>query len=77
MREMNLERGLTLGMRQILAARKVVLVASGEKKACIIKRLLKGPPGPQLPASLLNNHLNSYLFLDEAAYSLTKKSEFD
>jgi glucosamine-6-phosphate deaminase len=46
-------RAVTMGMRHLLRARQVVLVASGEAKRAIVRRVLEGPIGPEVPASLL------------------------
>jgi glucosamine-6-phosphate deaminase len=44
---------VTMGMRNLLRARQVILVASGEVKRPIVRRALEGPIGPEVPASLL------------------------
>ena len=46
-------RAITMGMRNLLNARQVVLLASGEVKRTIVRRALEGPIGPEVPASLL------------------------
>lgn len=47
---------LTMGLRSIMHARKVVLLACGEAKLEIIERALHGPVIPALPASILQLH---------------------
>ncbi len=44
---------VTLGMRQLLSARAIVLVVSGSSKRTIVRRALEGPVGPAVPASFL------------------------
>lgn len=46
-------RALTTGMAQILAAREIILVATGARKREILHRTLHGPVAPDLPASQL------------------------
>ena len=46
-------RAVTLGMRHLLAARKIVLVVSGASKGSIVHRALEGDVGPDVPASYL------------------------
>jgi len=46
-------RAVTMGMRHLLNARRIVLLASGEVKRTIVRRALDGPIGPDVPASLL------------------------
>lgn len=61
------ERAITLGLREILAAREVLLVVTGAAKAPIVQRLLGEPPNPDLPASWLQRHPRLTLVLDAAA----------
>jgi glucosamine-6-phosphate deaminase len=49
-------RGLTLGLRELLAARQVILLASGEAKAPVVARALTGPASADCPASYLQRH---------------------
>ncbi len=49
------EYALTMGMRAIMGARKILLIA-GAEKAEIIERAVKGPVTPAVPASLLQLH---------------------
>lgn len=60
-------RALTAGMATILAARRVLLVASGPHKRTIVSRLLDSPPDPWLPASHLHAHPAATLLVDDAA----------
>ena len=49
-------RAITIGIQAIMAARRIVLVASGAEKRGILERALHGPVTPQVPASLLQLH---------------------
>ena len=64
---------LTMGIEQIMRAKKIVLIATGEKKAEAIKNMVEGEVTPQVPASILQNHKDVVIFLDEAAASLLNK----
>jgi glucosamine-6-phosphate deaminase len=46
-------RAVTMGMAQLLSARTIVLVVSGEEKRSILHRTLEGPVGAAVPASFL------------------------
>jgi glucosamine-6-phosphate deaminase len=59
--------GLTLGLRELLGARKVLLVANGSRKSAIVARALRGEVGPDCPASFLQEHPEVIVVLDEAA----------
>jgi glucosamine-6-phosphate deaminase len=50
-----------------LEAKKIILLATGEKKADIIYDALRGPITPDVPASFLRNHPNLTVVMDEAA----------
>lgn len=51
-------KGLTLGMQDILAARKVILVVSGAGKEAVTKQLLSGEVANDCPATWLWKHSN-------------------
>ena len=46
----------TMGIGSIMSAKKIILIASGEEKAEIIKRTVSGPITSQVPASILRLH---------------------
>ncbi len=60
---------ITLGVSQIMKARRVVLVAWGEGKAKIIKNTAEGEVTDKAPASFLQQHPNALYVLDEGAAS--------
>lgn len=59
----------TIGIQNIMRAKIIVIVASGEDKAEIIKKAFTGPITPEVPASILQLHENVILVADEAALS--------
>ncbi len=59
--------GATVGLRTILAARRVMLLAFGERKAEAGRAMVSGPVGAACPASFLQEHPAAHVFLDEAA----------
>lgn len=60
-------KAVTMGLGGIMKAKKIILVASGEGKAEIIKKLVKGKITTQVPASMLQMHNNVVVIVDEAA----------
>jgi glucosamine-6-phosphate deaminase len=64
---------LTMGIQQIMSAKKVILIATGPKKAEAIKNMIEGPVTAQVPASILQQHEDVLIFLDEDAASLLSK----
>ena len=59
----------TMGIKNIMQARKILLVVSGEDKADILAQVLEGPITPQVPASILQLHNDVTVVADEAALS--------
>ena len=64
---------ITMGVQTIFEAKKILLLASGEKKAEIVAQFIEGPITPQITASILQKHPNAIVILDEAAASKLKK----
>ena len=64
-----LTRGITLGLRHLTAARYVILLVSGEKKAPILRDALTGPITEQLPASIVQTCPNARVWVDAGAAS--------
>lgn len=64
------KQAYTMGIRTIMQARKVLMVASGKDKAEILKKAFFGPVTPEVPASILQMHPDFILVADEDALSL-------
>lgn len=64
--------GLTLGIRTIMHARHIVLIAKGSHKADMVRQMLKGPVTEELPASVLQLHPNCTFLLDADAGAFVK-----
>lgn len=62
-------QALTMGIGCIMAARRVLVVASGEDKADAVAKMVSGPITPEVPASILQLHNDVVLVADEAALS--------
>lgn len=58
---------LSMGIKAIMQAKMIVLVASGKNKAQIIKQSFFGAVTPKVPASILQMHNNVILVVDEDA----------
>ena len=59
----------TMGIKTIMQAKKILVVASGEDKAQIVKEAFFGHITPYVPASVLQLHNDVTLVADEAALS--------
>ena len=63
------KQAYTMGIKTIMQAKKILIVASGEDKAEIVHKAFFGPITPQVPASVLQLHNDVTLVADEAALS--------
>lgn len=59
----------TMGIKPIMQAKRVVMIASGANKAEILKQAFLGPITPKIPASILQLHPDFILVADEEALS--------
>ena len=64
---------ITMGISNILQAKKVLLVACGANKAQPIKVLVEGEKTTDVPASALQDHNDVVVIVDKAAASLLTK----
>ncbi|MFV0504475.1 MAG: glucosamine-6-phosphate deaminase [Lachnospirales bacterium] len=58
-------QAISMGIKNIMQAKKVVLIAYGENKIDAIKKMLFGEITPNLPASILQAHGDFTLVIDE------------
>lgn len=63
-------QAISMSVRQILKARKIVVVAPEQRKAQAVKASLEGEITPLVPASILRNHDNTTMYLDKDSASL-------
>ena len=61
---------LSIGMGTILKSSAIALIATGERKAACVQRMVRGPLTTRLPASFLQTHRHVEVFLDRAAATL-------
>jgi galactosamine-6-phosphate isomerase len=71
--QVELGKGITLGFKHLLNARKVFLMANGSKKAEVIKKTVEGPVTENFPASIMQQHANGFILIDEEAARLLSK----
>jgi glucosamine-6-phosphate deaminase len=60
---------ITLGVKKIMEAKRVILLAWGERKSNIVRASVEGQITNQVPASFLQEHNNATFVLDKAASS--------
>ena len=64
---------ITMGVGTILEAKKILLIANGEKKANACAQFIEGPVTSQITASALQLHQHVTVVLDEEAASKLKR----
>ncbi len=67
-----LTHGLTMGIANLMQARSILLLVSGNRKARIVKEVLEAEISAQIPATILRNHPGCIIYLDKEAASLTQ-----
>ena len=62
-------KAFTMGLKSIMQAKKIVIIASGVNKASAVQKLMSGKITEELPASILLKHPDCTLIVDKAAAS--------
>lgn len=60
-------KAITMGIRSIMQARSILLLANGENKAEAIQKMFSEKADPHIPASILQLHPDVTLIVDKAA----------
>lgn len=60
-------QAITQGIASIMRAKKIILIATGANKAEAVHNMIHGPKTTDCPASVLQDHPDVTIFLDEAA----------
>ncbi len=63
-------KAISMGIGQIMSAKKILLVANGKGKAEILEKALFGEVTPKVPASILRFAKDVVVFADDAALSV-------
>jgi glucosamine-6-phosphate deaminase len=58
---------LTMGVATILDAREIIILATGEHKAGIVRRAVEGEVDVEVAATFLQQHTNTTFYIDRAA----------
>ena len=64
------KQALSMGIKNIMQAKSIIMVVSGKNKAEAVKGMVNGKITPALPASVLQLHPNVTIVCDEDAASL-------
>lgn len=69
-------KALTQGLATIMAARRIVLVARGGRKAEAVHQMVEGPVSASWPATILQHHPSVTVLVDEAAASKLQLADY-
>lgn len=67
------KQAFTMGIKNIMEAKRILLVATGEAKADALYKALYGPITPKVPASILQLHGDVVVVADEEAMSVIRE----
>lgn len=65
-----IDKGITLGLQYLLAAKRVIMLANGSKKAPVIKKAMQDEISTAFPATIMRMHSDGLLMIDEEAAAL-------
>lgn len=68
------KQAISMGIQSIMRAKRIMLVAFGRNKADIVNKLLTGRVTEDLPASILHQHPNVEIVVDDALYDVIAES---
>ena len=70
-------QGVTQGIGTIMKAKQLIMMAKGEKKADLVKRMIYGEVTPDFPSSIIQRHPNVIVCLDKSAASQLKEEDYE
>lgn len=73
--KIEVEFGITLGIKHILESKNILLIADSEKKSEIIRETIEGEITAAVPSSLLRTSNNTIVYLDKSAAKKLKRGE--
>lgn len=66
-------QAISMSIRQIMKSKHIVCAVPDERKSIAVRSTVEGPVTPDLPASILQQHSSTTLYLDESSASLLGK----
>lgn len=70
-------QGVTQGIGTIMKAKQLIMMAKGEKKADLVKRMIYGEVTPDFPSSIIQRHPSVIVCLDRSAASQLKEEDYE
>lgn len=69
------EHAISMSIRQMMKSDLIILSVSDERKARATRDAIEGPVSPLYPASILQTHANTVLFIDPPAAALLGRNQ--
>ncbi len=63
------KKAISMGIKTIMRAKRILLLATGEGKADVLNKMINGPITPNVPASVLRLHPQMTIIVDSMAAS--------
>lgn len=67
------KQAISMSIKQIMKSKSIIITAPDERKAKAVRDSAEGPVTNLVPSSILQQHADTYLFLDPASASLLSK----
>jgi len=66
------EKALSMSVRQIMKSKAIICTVPDTRKAEAVQKAVEGEVVPEVPASILQSHAQTWIFLDQGSASLLK-----
>ena len=67
------ERAISMSVKQIMASKAIICTVPDARKAEAVQKAVEGEIVPEVPASILQSHPRTWLYLDRGSASLMKQ----
>ena len=64
------DKAISMSVKQILKSNHIICSVPDKRKSDAVQKVIRGEVTPQVPASILKNHRNTFLYLDRNSGSL-------
>ncbi len=66
------EKAISMSVRQIMKSKVIICTVPDTRKAEAVQNAVEGEVAPEVPASILQSHAQTWIFLDQGSASLLK-----
>ncbi len=63
-------RAISMSVREVMRAKEIIVIVPDTRKAQAVKQCVEGEVTPMVPASILRNHFNATIYLDNDSAAL-------